>query len=160
MSNYILRNRKVLVTQLYDYLNHYDFATAAMIVVSRNTGNYLAYWQDVRRTFPDFSLEPLEIIAEDEWVVVHSLFSGTHRGTAKLPHHGGLLVNAKPTGRTVSVSQIHVYQMVAGKLLELYVVRDDLSLYQQLRLLPNPTEESLEPSPTLSYSPTHALNNF
>jgi predicted ester cyclase len=147
MSNHILRNRKALVSQLYDYLNKYDFATAAMLVLSRKTDNYLAHWQDVRKTFPDFSIEPLDIIAEDEWIVVHSLFSGTHRGVATLSHHGSLLVGAKPKGRTISVSQIHVYQVVAGKLLELNVVRDDVSLYQQLRLLPPPQSESLEPVP-------------
>jgi predicted ester cyclase len=146
MSNYILRNRRALVEQLYEYLNHYEFATAATMVVSRTTDNYLFHWQDVRKTFPDFSLELLDII-QDERIVVHSLFSGTHRGIAKLPHHGDLLVGAKSTGRTVSVSQMHVYQVVASKLIELYVVRDDVSLYQQLRLLPNANEETLEPIP-------------
>jgi predicted ester cyclase len=144
MNTLITRNRKALVTQLYEYLNRYDFATAATMVVSRNTDNYFFHWQDVQRTFPDFRLEPLDITIQDERIVVHSLFSGTHRGMAKLPHHSDLIVNAKPTGRTVSVSQIHVYQMVASKLIERYVVRDDSSLYQQLRLLPNTNEETLE----------------
>jgi predicted ester cyclase len=134
MSNHILRNRKAITQQLYDYLNRYDFATAATMVVSRTTDNYLLHWQDVRKTFPDFKLEPLDITIQDERIVVHSLFSGTHRGVAKLAHHGSLLVGAKPTGRTVSVSQIHVYQVVVGRLLELYAVRDDESLYQQLKL--------------------------
>jgi predicted ester cyclase len=146
MSNHILRNRRALTQQLYDYLNRYDFETAATMVVSRNTDNYFFHWQDVRRTFPDFRLEPLDITIEDERIVVHSLFSGTHLGVAKLPHHGDLLVGAKATGRTVSMSQIHVYQVVASKLIELYVVRDDSSLYQQLRLLPN-TNGNLEPIP-------------
>jgi predicted ester cyclase len=134
MSNHILRNRKAITQQLYDYLNRYDFATAATMVVSRTTDNYLLHWQDVRKTFPDFKLEPLDITIQDERIVVHSLFSGTHRGVAKLAHHGSLLVGAKPTGRTVSVSQIHVYQVVVGRFLELYAVRDDESLYQQLKL--------------------------
>jgi predicted ester cyclase len=161
MNSVINRNRKALVTQLYELLNRYDFATAAtMVVVSRNTQDYLKHWQDVKRTFPDVRLEPLDIIVEGDWIVVHSLFSGTHRGTAKLAHHGGLLVDAKPTGRTVSVAQMHVYQVLAGKLIELYAVRDDLSLYQQLRLLPNVSEDRPEPKLELNYSPTHALNNF
>jgi predicted ester cyclase len=140
MNNHILRNRRALVEQFYDYLNHYDFEAAATIVVSRHTDNYLVLWQDVQRTFPGFRLEPLDITLQDERIVVHSLFSGTHRGIAKLPHHGELLIGVKPTGRTVSVSQMHVYQIVASKLIELYVVRDDSSLYQQLRLLPNANE--------------------
>lgn len=152
MGNHILRNRRALVEQLYDYLNHYDFGAAATMVISRNTDNYLFHWQDVRRTFPDFRLELLDIIIQDEWIAVRSLFSGTHRGTAKLLHHGGLLLGVKPTGRTVSVGQMHVYQVVAGKLLELYVIRDDISLYQQLRLLPQletlqASSEMLEPVP-------------
>lgn len=150
MSNHILRNRRALIEQLYDYLNCYDFATAATMVVSRHTDNYLFHWQDVRKTFPDFRLEPLDIIIQDERIVVHSLFSGTHRGVAKLPHHGDLLVGAKATGRTVSVSQMHVYQIVASKLIELYIVRDDVSLYQQLRLLPN-ANETLEPAPEVDW---------
>jgi predicted ester cyclase len=144
MSNLILRNRKALVSQLYDYLNRYDFETAAALVLSRNTNDYLAHWQDVRKTFPDMSVEPLEMIADDERIVVRSLFSGTHRGIATLPHHGSLLVGAKATGRAVSVSQIHIYQVVASKLVELHVVRDDSSLYQQLKLLPNSLLEKLE----------------
>jgi predicted ester cyclase len=140
MSNHILRNRRALTQQLYEYLNKYDFGAAATMVVSRNTDNYLFHWQDVRRTFPDFKLEPLDITIQDERIVVHSLFSGTHLGVAKLPHHGDLLIGAKSTGRTVSVSQMHVYQIVTSKLIELYVVRDDSSLYQQLRFLPNMNE--------------------
>jgi predicted ester cyclase len=146
MNNHILRNRKAIVELLYDYLNLYDFATAATMVVSRNTDNYFLHWQDVRRTFPDFRLEPLDITIQDERIVVHSLFSGTHLGMAKLPHHGDVLVGIKPTDRTVSVSQMHAYQIVASKLIELYAVRDDVSLYQQLKLLPS-TNERLEPLP-------------
>lgn len=144
MNDLITRNRRALVSELYEYLNHYEFATAATMVVSRTTDNYSAHWQDVRRTFPDFSLEALDIIVEDERIMVHSLFSGTHLGVAKLAHHGTLLVGTQPTGRTVSVSHIHVYQSVAGRLLELYAVRDDERLYQQLRLLPTTNEATLE----------------
>ncbi len=52
----------------------------------------------------------------------------------------------------MSVAQMHVYQVVAGKLLELYALRDDVSFYQQLRLLPQhktlqASNEMLEPVP-------------
>lgn len=146
MNHLITRNRRALVSELYEYLNHYEFATAATLVVSRTTDNYLVHWQDVRRTFPDFSLEPLGIIIEDERIVVHSLFSGTHLGVATLAHHGTPLVGAQLTGRTVSVSHIHVYQSVAGRLLELYALRDDESLCQQLGLLPQVTNKAPRPT--------------
>jgi predicted ester cyclase len=144
VNTLLIRNRKALITQLHDCLNRYDFATAATMVASKHSGDYVNHWQDIRRTFPDFKVEALDIIIENKWIVVNALFSGTHRGVAKLPHNGSLLVNAKATGRTVTVPQMYVYQIVASKLLEFYALRDDESLYQQLRLLPQLKSERLE----------------
>jgi predicted ester cyclase len=149
MNGLTTRNRKALVAQLYEMLNRYEFTTAATLITPPTAEMCLTYWLDLQRTFPDMSLEPLTLIAEDEWIAVHFLFRGTHCGVAKLPHHGKLLVGAEPTGRTVAVEQVCVYQAVAGKLRELYSVRDDLSLYQQLSLLPSFDEESLKTSSSL-----------
>ena len=141
MNGLSSRNRKALAAQLYETLNRYEFVTAATMVTQPES--YLTTWLDVRQTFPDMRLEPLDSIADDTWIAVFSVFHGTHHGTATLPHHGTSLVGAKPTGKTVSVQQVSVYQAVAGKLSECYTLCDTLSLYQQLGFAPDFMGETL-----------------
>jgi hypothetical protein len=53
-----------------------------------------------------------------------------------LPVLGGLLHGVPPTGKCVSVLNIHVYRLADGLIAEHRAVRDDLGLMQQLGLLP------------------------
>ena len=55
--------------------------------------------EDVHRTFPDWKMEIVDMVAEADNVVVRCRVSGTHRGVGRLPVNGGMLVGVAPTGK-------------------------------------------------------------
>ena len=93
---------------------------------------------DIMATFPDVRLDILDLFAEGDWVTVRCTFSGTHLGTARFPHHGGLLVGVPPTSKQFAVQHIHLYRVVDGSIADHFASRDDIEMYQQLGLLPPP----------------------
>jgi predicted ester cyclase len=68
-------------------------------------------------------------IATDDRVVIRLRFSGQHTGE---------LLGISATGRTFSVTHIHVYRLVDGMIVEHWAVRDDLGMLQQLGVVPPP----------------------
>lgn len=99
---------------------------------------FLAMQEDIATTFPDIQTKILDIWEDADWVITRCQFTGTHKGTAKLPHHGGLFVGLPPTGKKFSVQHIRMYKLIAGKIVARQAIRDDLAMYQQLGILPAP----------------------
>jgi ureidoacrylate peracid hydrolase len=93
---------------------------------------------DIYRTFPDFRLETLDIVAAGDTVVVRARCSGTHLGTGKVPVQGGIFLGVAPTGKRFEVQHMHWYRLRDGKIVEHYACRDDVGQMQQLGLLPPP----------------------
>lgn len=91
---------------------------------------------DILQTFPDVQTNITRLWAEGEWVIADCIFTGTHKGIAALPHHGGLLVGKPATGKSFKVQHIRMYKIRNGKIVERKAVRDDIGMYQQLGLLP------------------------
>jgi predicted ester cyclase len=139
----LLRNRKALIAQVHDTLNRHDFETAAQLFVERERGlgirserqEYLKRWQDIYKTFPDMTLDTLETIADEDWIVTQCLFSGAHRGVSKVSHHSGVLLGVPATGRLVALHEVHFYRITNGKIAEHYAHTDDVTLMRQLGLL-------------------------
>ncbi len=91
---------------------------------------------DITNTFPDIQLEPLEVIAQGDWVVARYWFTGTHEGMAIHPYvHYGLLVGVQPTKKVMRVQHIHMFRFENGKIAEHQATRDDVAMVQQLGLL-------------------------
>ena len=76
---------------------------------------------------PVFILE--DIIAEDDKVVVR----WTHQGT-----HQGAFLGIPPTGKSFTITGIDIHALRDGQLAEHWDVVDQLSLLQQLGLVPQP----------------------
>jgi predicted ester cyclase len=92
-----------------------------------------AVLQDIVDTFPDVRLEPLDVVAEGEWVVARSTFSGTHTGVGRHPYvHHGLLAGVPPTGRRMEVQHIHMFRFRDGEIVEHWANRDDVEMVRQL----------------------------
>jgi predicted ester cyclase len=90
---------------------------------------------DIVNTFPDICFEPLEVIAEGEWVMARYWFTGTHKGIAIHPYvHYGLLVGLPPTNKVMRVQHIHMFRFENGKIVEHQGTRDDVAMVQQLGL--------------------------
>jgi predicted ester cyclase len=92
--------------------------------------------EDIYTTFPDWQFEILDVVAENDSVVVRTNIRGTHLGVGQLPVNGGMLRGVEPTGKTFEVQHIHWYKLRDGKIIEHYANRDDISMMQQLGLLP------------------------
>src|SRR5258708_38594660 len=83
--------------------------------------------------FPDLHFTIEDIIAEGDTVVVRFTFRGTHQGD---------LMGIPPTGKQVVVTGIDIICAANGKVVEEWVNRDELSLLQQLGVIPTPGSAS------------------
>jgi predicted ester cyclase len=74
--------------------------------------------------FPDFRMEVVDLIAEDETVVGHFRCSGTHRGE---------WLGVPATGRRFeNVDEIYIFKLRDGKLVSGLGVEDNLTRLRQL----------------------------
>ena len=74
--------------------------------------------------FPDFEMEIVELIADDEKVVGHFRCSGTHRGE---------WLGVPGTGRRFDdVDEIYIFEIKDGKLVSAFGVEDNLTRMRQL----------------------------
>jgi len=79
-----------------------------------------------RESFPDFRMEVVDLIAEDDRVAAHFRCSGTHLG---------LWLGHPPTGRRFcDVDEIYIFRVSNGKLVGAFGVEDNLSRLLQLGL--------------------------
>jgi steroid delta-isomerase-like uncharacterized protein len=146
------RNREVVRRHL-ELMNRGDWKQAAELF-SPDVRHHLGTWQqgaegivrgqktlidnleDIFRTFPDWKMEIVEMVAEGESVVVRCRVSGTHKGVGAKRINGGFLVGVQPTGKRFDVQHIHWYKLRDGKITDHFTNRDDLGMTQQLGLLP------------------------
>jgi predicted ester cyclase len=77
----------------------------------------------LRNAFAEIRFEPCDVIAEDDRVAVRCQFSARHVG----PFAG-----TAPTGRRLSIQQIHIWHVAAGRLVEHWAVRDEVQALRQL----------------------------
>jgi steroid delta-isomerase-like uncharacterized protein len=145
------RNRDVVRRHL-DLMNRGDWRQAAELFapdVQHHSGNWqtgteavfrgrtllAGNLEDIFRTFPDWKMEIVEMVAEGDSVVVRCRVSGTHRGVAARAVNGGFLVGVQPTGKHFEVQHIHWYKVRDGMITDHSTSRDDLGMTQQLGLL-------------------------
>jgi steroid delta-isomerase-like uncharacterized protein len=93
---------------------------------------------DIFRTFPDWKMEIVDMVADSASVIVRCRVSGTHKGIGTRRINGGFLMGVKPTGKHFEVQHIHWYKIHDGKIVDHFANRDDLGMTQQLGLLPRP----------------------
>jgi predicted ester cyclase len=79
-----------------------------------------------RAAFPDFSMEIVDLVAEEEKVAAHFRCSGTHLGE---------WMGRPPSGRRFQdVDEIYIFRVCNGKLTDATGVEDNLSRMRQLGL--------------------------
>jgi predicted ester cyclase len=77
-----------------------------------------------QNAFPDFRMEIVDLIAEDDTVVAHFKCSGTHQGE---------WLGEPPTGRRFeNVDEIYIFHVKEGKLSSAIGVEDNLARMRQL----------------------------
>lgn len=121
------RGRFELAEQLYakDFINH---------GLHRNVGleEDQAALRGWHQAFSDISITPRKLIAEDDLVTVYWVALGTNTGTG----------NGLPaTGKKAELAGITIWRIVDGKIKEEWSAFDQLSMMQQLGLLPAKANE-------------------
>ena len=93
---------------------------------------------DLRRGFPDLNITIEHVIGEGEFVSIRSRVAGTHLGIYR---------GIPPTGRRIAQSQLHMFHVVDGQIIETWQEIDRLGIMQQLGIVPrgNPPTWLLRP---------------
>ena len=137
-----LEKNKELVRRIYDELWNERKLEVAEELIAQDALNYdtgllpqpfgpeemKGTVRMVTAGFPDNRHEVEEMIAEGDKVVVRCTLTGTHEGE---------FMGIPPTGRSIEVSEIHVYRLEDGKAVEHRVGRDDLGAMRQLGVIPD-----------------------
>jgi steroid delta-isomerase-like uncharacterized protein len=76
--------------------------------------------------FPDYQFELLDLIADGDNVVARMPFTGTQTGP---------VLDLPPTGRSVHVTEIVIFQIADGKIIEAWEEYDELGMRRQLGVL-------------------------
>ena len=79
-------------------------------------------------SFPDLKATTSELIAEDDKVVGLMTATGTHTGE---------FMGIPASGKSFTMSEIHVVRIVEGLAVEHWGVTDDLSTTQQIGAIPS-----------------------
>jgi steroid delta-isomerase-like uncharacterized protein len=79
--------------------------------------------QRFRAAFPDAHLDVEALVAEGDLVAARWRISGTHEGAWG---------DVAPTGRNVRFTGVNFFRLAAGKIAEIWNVRDDLGLREQV----------------------------
>ena len=131
---------KVIVRRIFDEIfNKGDAAAADRLVApdlvehaavplcatGPETINQVAAW--CQRTLPDVHFGIDDMVAEGDRVMVRLTLTGTNQGQFQ---------GRPPTGKRVAQPQMHVFRLFDGKMVEHWEVRDDLSMMQQLGVVP------------------------
>ena len=131
---------KMIVYRIFDEIFNKGDAAAADRLVARDlvehaavplcatgpeTINQVAGW--CRRTLPDVHFGIDDMVAEGDRVMVRLTLTGTNQGEFQ---------GRPPTGERIAQPQMHVFRLFDGKMVEHWEVRDDLSMMQQLGIVP------------------------
>ena len=98
----------------------------------RGLENIKQFFTMLIKSFPDFQSTIEDMIAEGDKVWVRLKETGTHTG-----EYRGLA----PTGKKITITAIHNFRIVNGKVVEDFSVSDDLAFYKQLGII-EPTEKA------------------
>jgi predicted ester cyclase len=120
-------HNKQLVHRLVEMVNSGALESIAEIATGQIARDARQWIGPFRDSFPDFRMEVVDVIAEDDKVVGHFRCSGTHEGEWR---------GHPPTGRRFEgIDEVYILRVVDGKLdSALAVVEDNLTRLRQLGL--------------------------
>lgn len=121
-------HNKHLVHRLVEIVNEGDLDSIEDVATGQIAKGARRWVGPFRDSFPDFRMEVIDVIAEDDKVVGYFKCSGTHEGEWR---------GHPPTGRRFEgVDEVYVFRVEHGKLASaLAVVEDNLTRLRQLGLV-------------------------
>jgi steroid delta-isomerase-like uncharacterized protein len=93
----------------------------------RGPKGYRQFFETYTRAFPDLSIQINDLIAENDFVVDRYTARGQHTGP---------LMDIDPTGKQVKINGVSISRFRDGKLVESNNLFNEMSLMQQLGVLP------------------------
>jgi steroid delta-isomerase-like uncharacterized protein len=126
MNDYLNSRNPALIDKLFsdDYVNHFLPPGAP----NGREGEKMLLGMFLQG-FPDFHMTPDEYVVEEGKVAIRYTFEGTNTGSFQ---------GIPPTGKRVKVSGMNILHIANGKIMENFVVLDQMGLMQQLGLMPAP----------------------
>lgn len=114
-----------LVRRLVEIVNDRDLQALEEVASGPIAEQARRWIGPFRESFPDFHMELIDVIAEDDKVAGYFQCSGTHEGAWR---------GVPPTGRRFeNVDEIYIFRVEDGKLFSaIAVVEDNLTRLQQL----------------------------
>jgi steroid delta-isomerase-like uncharacterized protein len=88
-------------------------------------GDAVTRW---RQAFPDFRFAVDQVVAEGDSVAVNARMTGTHRGVFHWATYGPW----EPTGKTIDVREMIFFRLAEGRVVEMSLAWDQLTLARQL----------------------------
>jgi predicted ester cyclase len=121
-------HNKHLVERLVEIVNEGDLDSIDEVATGPIASEARRWVGPFRESFPDFHMEIVEVIAEDDKVVGYFKCSGTHEGEWR---------GHPPTGRRFEgVDEVYIFRVEDGKLASaLAVVEDNLARLRRLGLV-------------------------
>jgi predicted ester cyclase len=119
---------KHLVHRLVEIVNERDFDSIDEVATGQIASEAQRWVGPFRDSFPDFHMEVIDVIAEDDKVMGYFKCSGTHEGEWR---------GHPPTGRRFeAIDEVYVFRVENGKLAAaIAVVEDNLTRLRQLGLV-------------------------
>jgi predicted ester cyclase len=122
-----IEENKVLIQQYIEAISGKD-KTADVVAQYVNDEGLQHHIEIFEAAFPRYEFIPSEMVAEGDRVAVHF--------TAKAVHQGELM-GIPPTGRSISIEGMIIYHIAGGKIVDHKLVADQLTLMQQLGVIPS-----------------------
>ena len=121
-------HNKRLVHRLVEIVNEGDLDAITEVADGQIADEAQRWIGPFRESFPDFRMEVVDVIAEDDKVVGHFKCSGTHEGEWR---------GHEPSGRHFEgVDEVYIFKVADGKLASaVAVVEDNLTRLRQLGLI-------------------------
>jgi predicted ester cyclase len=119
---------KKLVRRLVEIVNEGDLDSIDEVATGQIASEAQRWVGPFRDSFPDFRMELVDVIAEDDKVVGYFKCSGTHEGIWR---------GHPPSGRRFeAIDEVYVFRVEGGKLAAaIAVVEDNLTRMRQLGLV-------------------------
>ena len=122
----IEENKALIRRYLEDFRKDKDPATLDKYIVEDELKQHIAMYDSV---IPGYYLEPEDIIAEGDRVMVRATVHGVHSGP---------FMDTPPTGKTVAFPLMIIYRMEGGKIVQHWMLVDMLGFMQQIGAMPMP----------------------
>jgi predicted ester cyclase len=85
---------------------------------------YVAGLEGVIGAFPDYRWNLRHLLVDSPWISAHFVDIGTHKGA---------FLDVPATGKVIKIQEFATYRIEAGKIVEVWVIADNLELLAQLR---------------------------